>query len=322
MSRNALVTGANGFIGSHLVEGLLARNYRVLGLVRKTSNLEWLKDLPVELHYGEVTDRQSLYPVVKDVDFIFHTAGATKARNKAEYENINYQGTKNLLEVCLETNPNLKRLVYFSSLAAAGPSNNSHPKNEAGECLPVSLYGEAKLKTEKLVVEFGKKLPTVILRLPTVYGPRDRDGLAYFQILKKGFRPVFGDMFSVLFIKDTVAAAMLCIEKDIKSGEIYCVSDGNCYSLDEMADIAEKLIGVNTFRFRVPKPVLSLYAGLIGKFSKSQTIINQDKIKELTQKCWTCNINKIRNELGFNPQFNLVEGLKLTIGWYKERRWL
>ncbi|MDH5186034.1 MAG: NAD-dependent epimerase/dehydratase family protein, partial [candidate division WOR-3 bacterium] len=84
MSRNALVTGANGFIGSHLVEGLLARNYRVLGLVRKTSNLEWLKDLPVELHYGEVTDRQSLYPVVKDVDFIFHTAGATKARNKAE----------------------------------------------------------------------------------------------------------------------------------------------------------------------------------------------------------------------------------------------
>jgi dihydroflavonol-4-reductase len=322
MSRTALVTGANGFIGSHLVEELLSRNYQVRGLIRKTSNLEWLKDLPVELHYGEVTDRQSLYPVVKDIDFIFHIAGATKARNKEQFENINYHGTKNLLEVCLDTNPNLKRFVYFSSLAAAGPSTDTRPKNERDECLPVSLYGEAKLMAEKLVNEFGKRLPTVILRLPAVYGPRDREGLTYFQMLKKGFRPVFGNIFSTIYIKDVIEASILCIEKDIKSGEIYCVSDGNCYTLDDLADIAEKLIGVKTFRFRVPKPIMNFYAFLINLFSRSQTIINQDKIKELTQSGWTCNINKIRTELGFVPKFNLVEGLKLTIGWYKERSWL
>ena len=322
MSGKALVTGANGFIGSHLVEELLARGYQVRGLVRKTSNLEWLSGLAVEFFYGEVTDKQSLYPAVKEVDFIFHAAGATKAKDKRGYEYINYQGTKNLLEVCNEINPRLKRFVYFSSLAAAGPSNNSHPKNEVGECVPVSLYGETKLKAEKLVVDSSNKFPTVILRLPFVYGPRDREGLVYFKFLKKGFRPVFGDTFSTIFIKDTVAAVILCLEKDVKSGEIYFVSDGNYYSLDEMAAIVEKLIGVKTLRFRVPKPVLSVYACFLDKFSKSQTIINQDKIKELTQKGWTCNINKIRSELGFNPKFSLAEGLKLTIGWYKERSWL
>jgi nucleoside-diphosphate-sugar epimerase len=322
MHGKALVTGANGFIGSHLVEGLLARGYQVRGLVRKTSNLEWLSGLPIELNYGEVTNKPSLYPAVKDVDFIFHIAGTTKARNKSEYEFINYQGTKNLLEVCVESNPQIKRFVYFSSLAAAGPSNNSHPKNEAAECSPVSDYGEVKLKAEKLAVEFGKSLPTVILRLPAVYGPRDREGITYFKILKKGIRPVFGETYSALFINDAVTAAILCAENNIPSGAIYFVSDGDCHSLDEMAEIAEKLMGVSTLRFKVPKPILNFYACLQDKFSKNQSIINQDKIKELSQKCWTCDTTKIRNNLGFSPKFSLEEGLKLTIGWYKERRWL
>lgn len=319
-----LVTGANGFIGSHLAEELLARNYQVRGLVRKTSNLEWLKDLPVELVYGEVTDKQSLYQAVKDVDYIFHAAGSTKARNKEEHENINYQGTKNLLEVCSATNPSLKRFIFFSSLAATGPSTNSYPKNEADECLPVSFYGESKLKAEKLVVDFSNKLPTVTLRLPWVYGPRDREGLAYFKFLKKGIRPVFSDKYllSTVFIKDSTNASILCLEKDVKAGEIYFVADGNCYSLDEFAETAEKIMGVRTLRFRVPKLILSFYAFLLAKFSRNQSIVNPDKIKELTQSCWTCNINKIRTELGFNPKFDLVEGLKLTIGWYKERSWL
>uniref|UniRef100_A0A7C6A9F4 NAD-dependent epimerase/dehydratase family protein n=1 Tax=candidate division WOR-3 bacterium TaxID=2052148 RepID=A0A7C6A9F4_UNCW3 len=322
MKGKVLVTGANGFIGSHLVEGLLARGYPVRGLVRKTSNLEYLTGLSLELCYGELTDRQSLYPAVKDIDYIFHTAGATKAKNKEDYAKINEKGTENLLSVCLEQNPNLLRLVYFSSLAAAGPADDEKPLSETNECRPVSLYGETKLKAEQLVIEYSQKFPTVILRLPTVYGPRDREALTYFKLLKKGIRPILGDYFSVIFIKDVVTAAILCLEKDIKSGEIFFVSDGNCYSFDEMAEIAERLIGVKTFRFRVPKPMLRIYAFFLTKFAKGQSIINPDKIKELTQRCWTCNINKIRDELGFSPQFGLAEGLKLTIGWYKERRWL
>lgn len=317
-----LVTGANGFIGSHLVDELLARGYTVRGLVRKTSNLEWLLDSPIELCYGEVTQKESLYSAVQGVDFILHTAGATKAKNKEDYERINYEGTKNLLEVSLEINPQLKRLVYFSSLAAAGPSNNYLPKSEASECVPSSLYGIAKLKAEKLLIEFKDRLLSVILRLPVVYGPRDREGLFYFRLLKKGLRPVFGGVFSTIFIKDAVTAAILCLEKDIKSGEIFFVSDGNCYSLDQVAEIAENLLKVKTLRFRVPKLIFNCYAWLLNKFSKNQTIINQDKIKELTQTGWICNINRIRDELGFIPQFGLAEGLKLTIGWYKERRWL
>lgn len=321
MKGKVLVTGANGFIGSHLIEELLAGGYQVRGLVRKTSNLEWLAGRNLDLCLGEVTDKQSLYPAVKGIDFILHTAGATKGKDQ-DYFIVNEEGTKNLLTACLEQNPKIKRIVYFSSLAAVGPANDLQPKNEMSECRPVSLYGAAKRKAEQLVIEYSRKLPTVILRVPTVYGPRDREGLTYFKLLKKGLRPILGDYFSIVFIKDVVRAAILCLEKDVKSGEIFFVSDGNCYTFDDIAKIAEQLMGVRTLRFRVPKPILSIYTFLLTKFSKGQSIINQDKIKELTQRCWICNINKIKNELGFNPQFGLAEGLKLTIGWYKERRWL
>ncbi|MEO0093570.1 MAG: NAD-dependent epimerase/dehydratase family protein [candidate division WOR-3 bacterium] len=322
MKGKVLVTGANGFIGSHLVEELITSGYEVRGLVRRTSNLEWLKGLPVDLCYGEVTDKSSLYWAVKDTDFILHTAGVTKAKDIKEYEKVNSQGTANLLAVCCEINSNLKRFVYFSSLAAAGPARNSQPKDETCECQPKSIYGLTKWKAEQLVLESSQQLPTVILRLPVVYGPRDRDGLFYFKLLKKRLRPVFGKAFSVIFIKDLVRAVKLCLEKPIKSGEIFFVSDGNCYSFDEIAKIAEELLGIRTLRFRVPEPILTLLALLLAKFLPNASIINPDKIKELTQPRWTCNIDKIKNELGFCPQFSLAEGLQLTVGWYKAQRWL
>ena len=136
-----LVTGANGFIGSHLVEGLLHKGYRVRALVRRTADLKWLAGLPIELVYGAISDIKTLYIAVEDVDFVCHTAGATKANTIEDFALINYGGTQNLLTACLQKNPGLKRFVLYSTLAATGPSESNQTITEEKACYPVSNYG-------------------------------------------------------------------------------------------------------------------------------------------------------------------------------------
>jgi nucleoside-diphosphate-sugar epimerase len=133
-----LVTGATGFIGSHLVEALLQKGVQVRCLVRKTSDLSWLKNLPIEVFRGNCNDKASLEEAVKGVDQVFHLAGVTKAVEEKTYFEVNALGTENLIHACLENNPRLQKFVYVSSQAAAGPCQNGGKKRESDRCEPVS----------------------------------------------------------------------------------------------------------------------------------------------------------------------------------------
>ncbi|MCJ7578895.1 MAG: NAD(P)-dependent oxidoreductase, partial [candidate division Zixibacteria bacterium] len=211
----ALVTGANGFVGSHLVEKLLSIGYQVTCLVRKTSNLRWLSGLKVEYVYADISERESLSReagsfgknVLKDVDFIFHVAGLTKAKTEEEYSKANYEGTKNLLEACVKDNPQIKRFVYISSQAAVGPGKDDRPLDETAPCNPITDYGKSKLEGEKIVLEYSSKLPVTVIRPPAVYGPRDSDILSFFKVANKGFKTLFGkgeSYLSLCYIEDLV----------------------------------------------------------------------------------------------------------------------
>ena len=133
----ALVTGSNGFIGSFLVEELLERNYQVKCLVRKTSDLQWIKDLPVQFAYGDVTNFDSILPAVENIDYIFHLGGIVRARKENDFFLVNSLGTKNLLEACKQHNLNLKRFTYLSSQAAVGPSSDGIPITEEKQPNPI-----------------------------------------------------------------------------------------------------------------------------------------------------------------------------------------
>jgi nucleoside-diphosphate-sugar epimerase len=317
-----LVTGANGFIGSHLVEGLLAKGYQVRALVRKTANLQWIKNLPIELVYGTISDYESIKGVVNDIDYVMHVAGTTKGLNQKDYEKGNIQGTANLLKICVEARPRIKRFVFFSTLAAAGATDLDKPKIEDMLCTPVSIYGITKLQAEQLVLEKKDKIPSVILRLSAIYGPRDTEILAIFKFLAKGIRPIFGSANSVCYIKDVVNAGILALEKNVTSGSIYHISDGKYYTIDDVAKIAEPIIGKKTLRVKVPKSILKTYATLTHFFKSGDTVFGPDKVKELTQGCWICDTGKAKRELGFVPKYSLEQGLKETIEWYQEQGWL
>src|SRR3990172_2848019 len=171
----ALVTGATGFIGSHLTEELIRRGYSVTCLVRKASSPRWLDGIEATMVCGDCEDEGSLNGLSADFDYIFHLAGLTKAKRDDDFFRANSGGTENLLRVLSRKARRLKRFLYLSSLAAVGPSEDGAPLSERAAPHPVSSYGRSKREGEEINLRNRDRIPVTILRPPAVYGPRDMD---------------------------------------------------------------------------------------------------------------------------------------------------
>jgi len=317
----ALVTGANGFIGSHLCEELLARGYEVRGLVRKTSDLVWIKDLKLELAYGDLRDPGSLAAAASGVDVAFHAGAKVRAADTADYERVNREGTRLIAEACVARG--VKRFVLFSSASAAGPASSpDNPGTEEQEPKPVTLYGKGKLGGEQALAALKDRLHSVILRFPAVYGPRDRDMVMLLRWVKRGVLPVFGTAFSAVHVKDAARAAALAADKDVPSASVYYVSDGSCYYYKDVASLFERLLGRKPLAVTVPAWLVRAAAWACETFTPGGSVFNADKAKELTQQCWVCRSDKAGRELGFVPAYDLQSGMTETVKWYQEQSWL
>ena len=156
---NALVTGATGFIGRRLVRNLTRRGDKVTCLIRSSSNTASLRTFPVQFVIGELGDPASLIRAVADKDYIFHLAGVIQAVHEQTFEAINTEGTRNLVSACLQSSPGIKRFVFVSSIAAAGPNQTEKPVSESQEARPVSAYGRSKIAAERIVLEAGTEMP-------------------------------------------------------------------------------------------------------------------------------------------------------------------
>jgi len=323
-----LVTGSNGFLGSHLVEELLRRGHRVTGLVRKTSDLRWLEGLDMDLAYGEISDSPSLAEPAKEADVVYHLAAVTKARQRETYYRVNHQGTRNLLEVCARFNPSLEKFVLVSSLAAAGPSPEGKLLGDTDPCQPVSDYGRSKLMAEQAAGEYQGRLPITVVRPPAVYGPRDRDFLAYFRILKKRLRPLLGfgeRQLSICHVRDAVQGIILAAESEKSSGQIYFLAGAEDCSWDELTRTMAAALAVRALTVRVPLfalHVAAFFSELFAPFSREEPVLDRRKAREWSHRCWTCDWSRARDELGYRPTVSLQEGIRGTVGWYREVGWL
>ena len=324
----ALVTGATGFIGSHLVEALLQKRVQVRCLVRKTSDLSWLKDLSIEVFHGDCNDKASLGEAVKGVDQVFHLAGVTKAIEEKTYFEVNALGTENLIHACLENNPKLQKFVYLSSQAAAGPCQNGGKKKESDRCEPVSAYGHSKRMGEEFALAHCHEIPLLILRPSAVYGPRDKDIYAFFKIVSKKIKPCLfgqGQRISLCYVHDIIQAIVLAAESQRSSGDIFFLSDGYDYRLEEIGDIFAQTMGITPVCIRFPEWMIfgmASFSEYLSKLSKKPPLLNKGKVEEMIQKNWVCDIAKAKTLLGFEPQIRLLEGAKLTLQWYRKEKWL
>lgn len=328
MSPKALVTGGNGFVGSHLVEALLKKGYEVVCLVRNKSDLRFLSGLQVEYRYGDITDKNSLIEAAKGIDFVFHVAGITRAKNRAEYFGVNASGTRNLVQACFETNPDVKRFIYVSSQTAAGPSKDLHPIDENAKCEPINDYGKSKLEGEKEVLNFKDKLPVTIIRPPAVYGPRDKDTLYFFQLINKGIILAFGlkeSYLSLIYVKDLARGLILAAESQKSSGQIYFLTDGKTYAWSEAFGVIRDALGVKAIRLRVPKSLLVTSAFFSEAFTRllgKTPLLHLGRAKDLCQRFWICDTSKAKADLGFLPGYDLKIGAVKTASWYRENKWL
>jgi nucleoside-diphosphate-sugar epimerase len=319
----ALVTGATGFIGSHLAEELVKRGYAVTCLVRKTSNLRWIEGLDTALVYGDCEERESLNGLPPDFDYVFHLAGLTKAKRDEDFFCANVKGTENLLKAVSARMPDLKRFVYMSSLAAIGPSRDSSPLTEDSEPRPVSNYGRSKLQGEGVVMEYKGVLPVNIIRPPAVYGPRDRDFYVLFRMLKKGFYPYWGKCYySMLYVDDLVSGLIAAAGSKDAEGKIYFLSDRKVYSSDELTGEMINVLNTRAVKMRIPKAVMSVIANISERLGKWPSIINSDKLRELGYSHWICSSSKAEREFGFVPKVTIKEGIKWTADWYRIHQWL
>lgn len=318
----ALVTGAAGFIGSHLAEALVKKGYEVVCLVRKTSDLHWIDGLNVRLLFTDLSDIESCGEALSGHDIIFHIAGLTRGSTERDFFAANAENTGRLLKAVYERNPSLRRFLYLSSLAAVGPCSPGMPVRETSVPHPVSWYGRSKLAGEQAVMEYRDRMPVTIIRPPAVYGPRDRDFFMLFRMIGRGVYPCWGrSSYSLLFIDDLIQGIIAAAESSSAAGEIYFLTDATVYTNDDVAREISGALGVHPVRLPLPRAALPLLAFLSQKFSKD-TIVSTDRINDFRYSCWTCDPTKAREVLDFQAKVPLRQGILWTADWYRIHRWI
>ena len=310
----ALVTGASGFIGSHLVKELKKKKYRVRCLVRNTSKTELLKRHDVEIWYGDLTDKKSLKGIGKEVDIVFHLAaiGDINAISKKYYdlyEYVNVKGTENLLKECMKYD--IKKFVHFSSIAAMGFLKKEGRITETDIYEAKTAYEKSKRDSELVVLNFWKKykIPVVILRPTMVYGEGETKE---FSKIKKSVKlrvvPIIGDgktPIHMVHVKDVVNSAII-VAKRGKPGETYLIS-GEHYSWDELVDLIAQKMGIKVYKIHIPIIMVRPFVVLIENISKIFNFIplfNSKRLDNL-KNYKVFDISKAKKQLGYNPKIKL-----------------
>jgi nucleoside-diphosphate-sugar epimerase len=322
------LTGATGFVGSWVAEKLVEKGETVICLVRKTSNLRWLKHLSVKYHYGSLLDMDSLETGIEEADYILHCGGVTKALSIEEYYRGNVDATENLLKATAKIKPDIKKFVHISSQAAVGPSESITPIEEIHACNPLTYYGKSKLETEHVVHQFFDRLPITVLRPSTVYGPRDTDVFEAFRNVKYGVNLKIGKIeqyVSMIHVFDLAEGIIHAAENEKGMHETYFICNDQTYSWTQVIGEIKKLMDKKPFDLSVPywfaygiASVIEFVARVRGK----PTILDRQKMKELKEQYWTASNQKLRSQLGFSPKLSIEQGLRITYDWYKENLWI
>ncbi len=324
----AVVTGANGFVGSHLVDNLLEKGFTVRCIVRKSSNLKWLDGKNLEIFDSGLFDKDGLRKAFKDANYIFHVAGVVKSKTKEGYFKGNVDTTRNLLEVALENKSAIKRFLVVSSQTVVGPSIRGKIVNELTECNPITTYGRSKLEEEKLVLSYKDKLPITICRAPAVYGERDTEIFIYFQAFNRGLTTTIGlnkKELSLIHVADLVEGFYLAALSEKSIGEIYFISSEKFYTWQEINSITAKILNKKPIIIKVPHSLvytIASIAQLIAVFSKQPATLNIEKAKDITQQYWTCDTSKAMKDFGYKQKISIEDGIKRTCDWYKEMKWI
>jgi len=324
----AVVTGGAGFIGSHLLEALTRRGDQAVCVERRGASRRWIAGLPVTVHECGVADADCLAAAMRGADIVFHLAALTEARSPEDFYAVNTEGTASVMRAAASFGSAAPRVILVSSLAALGPCRSGAPLDEDAVPHPLSAYGRSKLLAEAVVHAYADRVPATILRLPTVYGPRERAVLKFFQLVRRGVALTIGDWdraLTLLHVQDLVAGLLRVAETPASVGRTYILSHPEAVTWRAFAETVGRALGRVPVLLSVPVPVarvIARTAELVAAAGRRAAILNRERLREMTQRSWLCSTARAAAELGFAPQVPAAIGIPVTAAWYREAGWL
>jgi len=324
----AFVTGATGFIGSHLVDALLDRNCEVHCLIRPNSNTRWLDLSHLHPHKGTLQTHSEYQEALGRADYVFHCAGLTQAKSEQEYLQTNAHDCAAFYQACVENKSRIQKIIHVSTSGAVGAGPLDGLLDETTPCRPVTDYGASKLAGEVIALSFSSFLPIVILRPPKVYGERETKLVPYLKTLQKGYVVQFGRAerrFSMIYVKDLVRAMLVAAVKPSGDKNVFMISDGESYNWDTFPRTALKILGNPARQLVLPEIALDLAARLSefgGILRRKPPLLDRQRVIDMRQPSWVISPELFFQHYSFKPQYNLYEGLSRSITWYKTQQWL
>lgn len=325
--KKILITGANGFVGSHLIEKALKMDFETYAAVRKSGDLKYLSNPKIKIRFIDFNNQESLEKLFSETqfDYIIHNAGSTIAATEEEYNKSNFENLKVLTDLILTENIQLDKFIYISSLAAFGPTEYNRGQAITNETVPhpVTAYGRSKLLAE----EYLKKanIPFIIIRPTAVYGKRDKGFIPVYKSLQLGielYATRKKQKLSFVYVDDLVNAIFASFNAPANSS--YFVSDGQEYSLNEFYRTVKNELGTKSISLRLPETVSRTIAyvnELVCRLFCRFPSFNKDKVNELASDAWICDIGNLKNDTGFVPKYTLKEGMSITIKALKDNKY-
>ncbi len=315
-----LITGAGGFIGSHLVDSQLEQGHEVRAIDLHLDLLGHHSAHPhLEAIRGDIKDDEHLDEILAGVEVVYHLASAhlDVSLSDEHYRRVNVGGTLALLQAAQQAG--VKRFVHCSSVGVIGDVENP-PADETTECHPTNIYEKTKLEGESAALEFSQRtgFPVVVARPAWVYGPRCPRTSKLMRTISKGRFPIFGqgqNMRHPVYISDAVKGLELCASADGVNGEVFIIAGENAVPVSELVKVISAELGVNPSKLHLP-----IALGLLGGYSLEMAFKLIGKAPPFSRRSVdfflkhnAYDISKAKRMLGYKPQIDLRTGIQKTI---------
>lgn len=318
-----LLTGATGFVGSHLARTFVEAGYLVRCGVRATSDIRALDGLAVEIVALD-PDHTVRSGALRDVEIVVHAAGTTRARRDIEYDAVNAAGTRRLAAEAATAG--VRRFVLISSLAARGP--DSIARNSLDH--PVSGYGRSKLAAEAYLREFSDRMETIAIRPAGIYGPRDTDFLPLIKLARAGWLVIPNTSLRLqpAYVEDVARATLAAARGAARGGAgfgPFPVAEPGSYTWNEVGEILGLALRRPVRVIRLPAAAVVLVGRIAERAAGLPGLVptlDERRARDLAVNAWTCDVSRTEEALGWRAEVPLPEGMERTVGWYRRAGWL
>ena len=322
-----LLTGGSGFIGGHVARALIADGHELRVLLRRTSDTRFIDDLAFEPVIGDLREPASLHAACRGVDVVVHAAAVLRAVDTRDFMLANREGTAALADAAASSG--VERFIYISSIAAQGPAPSPTPEPPDTQTHPVSAYGRSKEAGEQALLQRRGRMQIAILRPPMVYGPRDTGLQAFFWMAKRGLSVRLGEgknLVDAIYGPDLAEAIAALLRSTPRQLARYHVCDtGGPYDWNQLlatlGEAAER-------RLWIPTLAPAMFHGLAraselwATVTQSEPTLDRARVVEMRQPAWICDPTSLIDDTGWRPQTGLLEGMRLTMAWYRKHGWV